>query len=208
MNWYRYFTALSFALCAISLLYHLIRLIRLGRPQDYASPRGNPQSGIAYSFLGAMNPAKKESAYLHLPTYAAGLIYHLGTFMSVFLAFIFFFEAAPAGVLRILLLTLISLSCLSGCVMFVKRLLSKNLRFLSVPDDYISNLLVTLFQVFTVGMLADLPVAPVYFSLTGILFLYIPVGKLKHALYFFAARYHLGLFYGRRGVWPVANRDK
>ena len=208
MNWCRYFAALSFALCAISLLYHLIRLIRLGRPRDYSSPRSDPHSGIAYAFLGAMNPAKKESAYLHLPTYAAGLIYHLGTFLSVFLAFAFFFEAAPAGILRILLLTLVALSCLSGSAMIVKRLLTKNLRFLSVPDDYVSNILVTLFQVFTVGMLADIRVEPAYFCLTGILLLYIPAGKLKHALYFFAARYHLGLSFGRRGVWPAANRDR
>ena len=28
------------------------------------------------------------------------------------------------------------------------------------------------------------------------------VGKLKHVVYFFAARYHLGFFYGWRNVWP------
>ena len=38
------------------------------------------------------------------------------------------------------------------------------------------------------------------------LFFYLPLGKLKHLVYFFAARYQLGIFYGRRGVWP-ARRD-
>jgi hypothetical protein len=32
--------------------------------------------------------------------------------------------------------------------------------------------------------------------------LYIPAGKLRHTVYFFAARYHLGYFFGWRGVWP------
>jgi hypothetical protein len=44
-----------------------------------------------------------------------------------------------------------------------------------------------------------------YFIAISLLFLYFPLGKLKHAIYFFAARYQLGFFYGWRGVWPPQN---
>jgi hypothetical protein len=50
--------------------------------------------------------------------------------------------------------------------------------------------------------------APYYFICAGLLFLYLPLGKLKHSLYFFAARYHLGFFYGWRGIWPVKNHEQ
>jgi len=208
MMWYRYFTAVAAIVCAISLLYHLFRLIRLGRSPEYSRPAGSIRSGIVYSFTGAMNPSRKESAYLHLPTYIAGLLYHLGTFLAIVLAFVFFFNIFPGGLLRWLLLALMTVSCLCGCGIFIKRVCVKNLRFLSVPDDYISNLLVTLFQFLTLSMVASIPVIPVYFVFTGILFLYIPVGKLKHALYFFAVRYRLGLLFGWRGVWPEVKGEK
>lgn len=76
------------------------------------------------------------------------------------------------------------------------------LRSLSNPDDYLSNILVTLFQAGTILTLYLPEVRASYFILASILFLYIPLGKLKHVIYFFAARYHLGFFYGWRGVWP------
>jgi hypothetical protein len=44
--------------------------------------------------------------------------------------------------------------------------------------------------------------AELYFIIAAVLWLYFPVGKLRHVVYFFAARYHLGFFFGRRGVWP------
>ncbi len=208
MIWFRYFTAAACVVCATSLVFHLVRLIRLGRPIDYSRPKGKISPGVRYSFTGAMNPAKKESAYLHLPTYAAGLLYHLGTFLSAALAVVFFFDGSPAGALQWSLGVLVSLSCLSGIGIFLKRIFSRNLRYLSVADDYISNLLVTLFQLLTLGMLAGVPVGPAYFIFTGLLLLYIPVGKLKHMLYFFAARYHLGLSFGLRGIWPAPHREE
>ena len=112
---------------------------------------GKERTAVAYSFTGAMSPLKKESAFLHLPTYSAGLIYHRG---------------------------------------------------LSSPDDYISNILVTIFQ-FTTALVILIPSCePVYYFFTGLLLPYFPLGKLKHAVYFFAARYHLGVFFGHRNVWP------
>ena len=89
-------------------------------------------------------------------------------------------------------------------------MIKKELRSLSNPDDFISNLLVTLFQIFTLLVISTPlllssyrpTVLKSYYLIFTLLMLYLPVGKLRHTVYFFAARYHLGYFFGKRGVWP------
>lgn len=197
---------LAFLVCLISLAYHLFRLIRLGSPKDYSVQRGNLKSAIAYSYVGAMNPLKKESAYLHLPTYTAGILYHIGTFISITVFFLFLFHFSFTYSLQWVLICILIVSSVSGLGIFLKRISQKKLRFLSNPDDYISNLLVTAFQIFTLAVFFKEAFIPYYFICAGLLFIYVPLGKLKHSLYFFAARYHLGLFYGWRGIWPEKSK--
>ena len=206
MTLYKIISFIAFLICFLSLTFHFFRLIRLGSPKDYSYKRGNLKSAIAYSFVGAMNPLKKESAYLHLPTYTAGLLYHIGTFISIILFFLFFFNISFPDSLQWILICVLIASGISGLGIFLKRISLEKLRHLSNPDDYISNLLVTVFQIFTLIVLVKETFAPYYFILVSLLFLYLPLGKLKHSLYFFAARYHLGFFYGWRGIWPLKSR--
>jgi hypothetical protein len=202
MYWYHWISLASFCSCLLFSLFYLVRILRLGKPYDYATAAGQTSSAIAYSFTGAMSPVKKETAFLHLPTYIAGIVYHLGTFISIFIYFMIWmgvvFPAVPAVAMAIFLWV----SSVSGIGILIKRVIKKSLRRLSNPDDYISNMLVTIFQLMTGIMLVWNPVCPVYYITTCLLLLYFPAGKLKHAIYFFAARYHLGIFYGSRGVWP------
>lgn len=197
-----YFALAALFVCVAGLSYRVVRLIRMGTPHDYSRPLGNPGDGIRYSFLGAMNPAHKESAYLHLPTYAAGLIFHLGTFLSFALLPFFFFEFQLSGLVSKTIIVILAVSGSCGIGIFVKRIALKKLRSLSNPDDYVSNLLVTLFQSCTIVVVANESFAPIYFVFAGLLLLYLPLGKLRHFLYFFVARYQLGFHYGWRGVWP------
>lgn len=202
MNWYFGLTYFSLTVCLFSCVYHAIKLISLGKPQDYSQKTGNIATATRYAFTGAMNPLKKESAYLHLPTYTAGLLFHMGTFLSIFLFVLFLFKVEPQGWIRMVIILVLAVSGLSGLGILIKRLLKKELRTLSNPDDYISNILVTAFQLISAVVLLDANLFPVYFVTASILLLYLPMGKLKHTIYFFAARYHLGFFYGWRGVWP------
>lgn len=203
MVWYHFISLIAFFLCLTGLAFHLIRLIRLGSPTDYSRQRGNVAAGVAYSFVGAMDPRKKESAYLHLPTYAAGLLYHSGTFISLILFPLLLLDVRLGDTLRWCVAGFLTLSVGSGTGIFLKRIAVAKIRSLSNPDDYISNFLVTLFQLSTLLVMIYGGYTAFYFVSVSLLFLYLPVGKLKHALYFFAARYHLGLFYGWRGIWPV-----
>jgi len=202
MIYYQWLALGSLAICLISCLYHFMLLLRAGKPIDFSAPAGTTRNAIRYSFSGAMSPMKKESAYLHLPTYTAGIFYHIGTFLSIFLFFLFLFSFYPAGVIKWVLGGVLAVSSFSGLAILIKRILGKQLRSLSNPDDFISNILVTGFQVFTLLSLFLEIVRPAYFICVSLLLLYLPLGKLKHTVYFFAARYQLGYFYGWRGVWP------
>ena len=208
MTTYRLIALIAFLICFVSLAFHLFRLIRLGSPKDYSVKRGNLKSAITYSFTGAMNPFEKESAYLHFPTYTAGILYHIGTFLSIIIFFLLLFNISITGSFQWGFLCLAAVSSISGLGIFIKRITLKKLRFLSNPDDYISNFLVTAFQVLTLIVLVNEAFIPYYFISAGLLFLYLPLGKLKHSLYFFAARYHLGFFYGWRGIWPVRSHGQ
>jgi hypothetical protein len=203
MEWYIILLLISLLFCLSGCIFHLYKIIHYGKPVDYSEPIGKTGLGIFYSFTGGMNPVKKESAFLHLPTYSAGIIYHFGTFLAISLLAVFLFEANLNSLLKLVFSLFLGISGICGIAIFFKRIIKKDLSLISNPDDYISNLLVTGFQVLTIVQLNFY--TPVYFILTSILLLYLPLGKLRHTIYFFSARYHLGFFYGRRGVWPPKN---
>jgi hypothetical protein len=202
MFWYHWIAIVSLGICLITSSVLFIRLVVLGKPVDFSDPAGTISPSVRYSFTGAMSPLKKESAFLHLPTYTAGIFYHLGTFLSIALFFLILGNVSLPNILTfpIALFLLFSFACGTGIL--IKRIIKKGLRDLSAPDDYLSNLLVSIFQFMTAFVVVVHQLYPAYFLLSSLLLLYFPLGKLKHALYFFAARYHLGFFYGWRGTWP------
>ena len=107
------------------------------------------------------------------------------------------------------LVAFLLVSALCGIGILLKRMIKKGLRELSNPDDYISNVLVTVFQLLMgLTLVSGKVFTPWLFIAAALLLFYIPLGKLKHLLYFFAARWQLGLFYGRRGVWPPIKNQK
>jgi hypothetical protein len=208
LQWYQWMALAALGICAAALLAHLFRLLRLGKPVEYSRPAGNTGKAIRYAFTGAMSPARKESAFLHLPTYTAGLLYHIGTFISLFLFFFIISGLLPEGWFAKAIAAFLCISAFCGIAILFKRIIKRELRVLSNPDDFISNFLVSKFHIITIMVLFFPKVLPSYYILYTILMLYIPVGKLRHTVYFFAARYHLGYFFGWRGVWPPGNLKK
>jgi hypothetical protein len=210
LQWYQWLALAALGICLSACLFHFIRLVKKGRPVDFSRQAGKTGRGIRYAFTGAMSPARKESAFLHLPTYTAGLLYHLGNFLSFFLFFFILSGHQPGGWIAMAIAAFLMVSSFAGIAILVKRIVKKELRSLSNPDDFISNILVTLFQLLSMVVLflpmvqrSNGPTVQLfYYLIFTLLALYIPVGKLRHTVYFFAARYHLGFFFGRRGVWP------
>ena len=202
MDWYYWLAFFSLSVCLLSCLYHTYRIISLGNPPEYAKRTGHIGKAVQYSFTKAMSPKVKESAYLHMPTYMAGIVYHIGTFLAIFLFILSLFNIWLSGWMMWIASAILLASGIGGLGILIKRISKHELRSLSNPDDYISNILVTAFHLISAMTLIDPSYIPAYFIVVSLLLLYFPLGKLKHAVYFFAARYHLGLFYGWRNVWP------
>jgi hypothetical protein len=173
---------------------------------DPAARRGRPGAGALYSLTGAMLPWKKESARLYPASYVFGVVYHAGSFLGfAWLVILFFDLHVPAIAIKASVI-LLSLAALSGLVLLVKRIVSRNLRYFSSPDDYFSNVLVTSWQILMSFALLSGSLKLAVLVLSGVLFVYMPASKLRHAVFFVPARVYLGLFYGRRGVWPEGKR--
>lgn len=179
------------------------QVVRAAKTYDFAAPKGKLLTGVLYSLTGAMSPFKKESAYLHLPAYTMGVLYHLGIFFSFFWLLLHFFKVATPPPVKYGSASALLVATLCGIIILIKRILNPQLRYFSCPDDYFSNILVTGFLALNAVSILYSPMIPVFFVYSGILFLYIPLGKLRHAIYFVTTRIYLGLFYGRRGVWPL-----
>lgn len=202
MSWYHWISIGCLVVCLAALGFHLTRLLRLGSPKDFSVRRGKVTSAVVYSFSGAMSPAKKESAFLHLPTYTAGILYHLGTFFCFILFILNLSGTHIPPPLHLVVFFFLAVTGIAGTGILVKRIIKKGLRSLSLPDDYFSNLLVTIWHLLSAVCLLLPQWLPLYFIWTSLLLVYIPMGKLRHLLYFFAARFQLGFFYGWRGSWP------
>lgn len=204
---------IALAICFVLLLSHFIRIIHLGKPKDFSEKSGSVAKGVAYSNTIAMMPQNKESAYLHLPSYTLGILFHIGIFTSMVIFILSFFDFFNQWItndqcIHYLLPILTAVGTVAGLSLFIKRLINRNLRSLTNPDDYLSNAFTTLFQLSTTLYLLMPTCACMlntYYIMVTLLFLYMPLGKLKHLVYFFAARYHLGFFYGWRNVWPQKN---
>jgi len=187
----------SAAWAAAGLALLRVEARAFGRRTLHAAPAGDPAAGVRYAFTGAMSPTAKESVREHLPSYLAGLAYHAGIFTALGFLVITLAEFSLPGLLRMLIQGLLGLGALGGVALLLKRLLKPELRGLSTPDDVLSNLLATAFVA-----LALLGPGTAWLLSAMLLLVYVPLGKLRHSLFFFVARRHLGAFFGRRGVFP------
>ena len=91
---------------------------------------------------------------------------------------------------------------LCGLGLLIKRIALSYMRFISCPDDYLSNLLVNLLLSAALLTTYSPVMQPVFFWSAIALSLYIPLGKIRHCMFFFYTRILFGAFFGRRGVLP------
>jgi len=146
----------AFVWCIAFCLIHFFRLVKLGKVKELSQKSGNVTKSVIYSNTSAMLPNQKESAYKHLPTFTAGVIFHLGTFLALLFFVSLFFKPLTICLLMIywwrvtaFLTCFLLASSLCGFSLFVKRLFSKKLKPFSNADDYFSIGIVTLFQLFS-----------------------------------------------------------
>ena len=200
----------SSALLLVAFLVAVVSLgnarFRIGSVRAWvfapSSRRGRAGAGVRYAFTTAFLPWAKESASGHIVWYTAGLLYHAGAFALLAGLVLSLAALVPPWPLAWALAGLFGAALVSGLALLARRRLDPALRALSVPDDYVANLLVD--ATLAAGLVAALrPAAVPLFQLAGAALLcYAPLGKIRHMVFLFTARRLWGVFYGRRGVLP------
>lgn len=193
------------AAIAISLAALVTMRIRMGRaPAPVAPPKGSAGAGVLYALTAAFAPWAKESASRHLPSYLAGIVYHVAVAtMLLRLAASLLPWPLPPGA-GPLLAAVFAAGAAAGASLLVKRGLDARLRAVSIPDDFIANAAVTLTLFAALVAALDPARVPLLQWVGAVLLLYVPLGKLRHMAFLLTSRRLVGSFYGRRGVRPQA----
>ncbi len=199
--------ALTLAAAAASLgvlMLMSVRTFSFGRREYLSEPRGYGGRGLIYAFGRGM--LDKESVSRHKPTMAGGAIYHMAIFAG--LAYVLWTAlplriSPPLWAFRPLLLV----GAVVGLSLFVKRTVKPHLRRLSCPDDFFANLFVDGFLLLALWHTFIPALEPVLLGFSVLLFVYIPLGKIRHCFFFFYTRIVFGLHFGRRGALPGSGRE-
>jgi len=199
--------ALTLAAAAASLgalILMVFRTFSFGHREYLSAPRGYGGRGLVYAFGRGM--LDKESVSRHRPTMAGGALYHMAIFAG--LAYVLWM-ALPLRIspslwaFRPLLLA----GAIVGLSLFIKRTAKSHLRRLSCPDDFFANLFVDGFLSMALLHTFIPALEPVLLGFSVLLFVYIPLGKIRHCFFFFYTRIVFGLHFGRRGALPGSGRE-
>lgn len=192
----------SFVIAVSVLAAMIIRTRAYGSKPKFSTPSGKASSGVLYAFGQGMLPWEKESVAKHLPTYFAGIAYHVGIFAAfAYLALLLWNRSLSTSVL-IVVQILLAIGLVCGLGLLVKRMSKPYMRFISVADDYIANGLIDVLLVLALLTTVSANVAIPYVVSVIVVLLYIPIGKIRHCAFFFYTRMTFGQFFGRRGVLP------
>jgi len=175
---------------------------RRALPADHSPIKGDIPSGIRYAFTTGMMPWAKESTRIHMIAYLRGIGFHLGIFAAIGAVIVSPFWGFLPPFFSWTLFRVLTIGAILGAAGGVMRIAEHNLRGLSLPDDHFAVWLTTLFIAVTglaVGNEAFM--IPMYI-VSAITFVYVPLGKIRHCLYFFFSRLFFGKFFGRRAVFP------
>lgn len=195
------FFLFSFFIAFIITTIQFLNTLKLKDIKNFTESQGNPVKGILYSFTMGMAPWKKESAHKHIISYSTGIIFHAAVLTAFLLLISVFIRLELPERVKPFLELVIGIGILTGTGLILKRIISHELKSFSNPEDYFTTLLVTLFLISAFVFLYNETYENYFLILSGILMLYIPVGKIKHFIFFFYSRILLGINFGRKGVF-------
>jgi hypothetical protein len=186
--------------CAAGLALRWRRSMRRVMARDLAPARGSARSGVVYSFSAGMMPWAKESTRRHMAAYLRGIGFHAGLFLGLPLLVVSPWWTLAPETVRLVLASALGVSALLALAGVAMRAGEKILRELSTADDYLALVLVSAFLALASAALAWAAWMPAMYLVAGVMLAYIPLGKIRHCLYFFFARMFFGQFVGRRAV--------
>jgi len=155
---------------------------------------------MLYAFTIGMLPWKKESASLHKIVYIRGIFFHIGIFAGMLALMLSIFSISGGTVLSLVLSILMWIGALAGIAAIILRAAEANLRGISRADDYISPALIALFLCMGALHIMNIIDTAYFYAAASVLCLYLPWSKVRHCVFFFFMRGHIGAMMGHRGL--------
>lgn len=170
-------------------------------PTDKSPIKGNISHGITYAFTKGMLPWAKESTRIHMIAYLRGIGFHVGIFTAMGAVIVSPFWTYLPPFLFVTLFWVLTVGAVLGAAGGIMRIAEHNLRGLSLPDDHFAVWLTTLFIMAAGLAVVDKAFMIPMYIISALTFVYVPLGKIRHCLYFFFSRIFFGKFFGRRAVF-------
>ena len=176
-----------------------------------AAAIGDPAAGIRRAFTLTLAPWSREQSRRPLPPDIAerfyvrsflSIHYHVAAVVALLLLFSSpFWREFPAALAPVAGAFLF-FGFIIGIVFFLMRVFDRRLRAISIPDDYISLLLVNALVLTAIAATFFPGALPAFQVTGGVVLLYAPLGKIRHMVFCLASLWEVGKHYGRRGVRP------
>ena len=208
----------AFLFFIAGMSYRLARVIFLGWKRDKVPPKGSKAAGVVKSFLkGAIIwpfiPWVKNTFRKNPLIYIAGGLFHLGLFVVLVLgtAHMLVWKSLLGFGWKTLSLPIVdwmaAVSIVALIILFINRLINPVLKMLSGPAEWANLLFVFLPMVTGYIMTHHLWFRyEVLFSLhmiaVDMLFIWIPVSRISHFVFYFFSKTFHGLDFGKRSVEP------
>jgi hypothetical protein len=194
------FAGAGLLICLVGIGLRLREIFNRPFKTDLSRPRGQERKGVLYAFTLGMAPWEKESTRIHWIAYLRGIFFHVGIFTGLLVVLVSPWLAAIPQVVIWLAVAVTGAGAVFGFAGIYIRLHGPNERLLSLPDDYVSVALTSLF-VGLVCLTLLVPAAlPSLYLLTALTLIYIPFSKIRHCVYFFYSKFFFGRHFGHRGV--------
>ncbi len=182
------------------LLVRIRKIMAQPFKKDLSRPQGSSGRGVLYAFTLGMAPWEKESTRIHWASYFRGIFFHVGIFAAFALVLISPWLQSLPQQLVWLGMALTGLGAVFGFAGIFIRMSGENERAISLPDDYFSVFLTSLFIALAFVVLIWPGWLPVFYIVTAVLCIYVPYGKIRHCAYFFYSKFFFGKNFGHRGV--------
>jgi hypothetical protein len=183
--------------------------LRVPYPKRFAVPRGRGKTGIARSFKLALAPWARVESRAHLSPEISerfykrsflALHYHFAVFTALVLLIASPLCKEIPEFLAPILGALMIFGLICGLFLLFMRVFNRKLRSISIPDDYLANIIVNLLIVSAVAFAFEPKALPVFQVVGVVLLIYAPFGKIRHMVFTFTSLWFLGDELGRVGI--------
>jgi nitrate reductase gamma subunit len=195
--------AIALTFMVVVYAYKIYKLSRLPMPWEKAPANGSAARGAASSYASILSPWSRESSRTHKERWLEFGLFHIGALTAIVNTFTSpFAPQLMTDTVKVVFAVLIIPAMVVAFIRLGRRVLRRELRIVSTPDDYFS--LASLQVFFFCAVMALLVGTPgwvfAYYLVTALFLFYVPFSKISHYIYFFFSHYLTGRRYGWRGV--------